>query len=163
MYNGDPREVDGMGFIVPAEGGLVCHEVVVIFEERESRRKGAGDQGTVLEEKSSTACEDTSRIVVVGSGQASKQGESTGRRQIDGEMFGIAPSFARFIESAAGQQQRARQHRRSDEYEEVRRIELERAKRDSDREGRAAEHGDGEAESDVLQKRGGRSRERAAG
>lgn len=55
-----------MGFIVPFEGGPVRDEVIVIHEERESRRKG--EQGKTLEEKSSSANENTSRILFVGFG-----------------------------------------------------------------------------------------------
>lgn len=152
-----------MGFIVPSEGGSIRYEVIVIFEERESRREG--DQGEVLEEKFSTAGKNTSRIVLVGSGQASKQGDPAGRRKVDGKMLRIASAFARFVpdESSAGQQQRERQHRRSDEYEEIRRVQLERTKRDSDCESRPVEHSNGEAELADRKERGGRSRGRAAG
>lgn len=40
LHNGDSREVDGMGFIVPFEGRPVCYEVIVIFEKCESWREG---------------------------------------------------------------------------------------------------------------------------
>jgi len=55
-----------MGFIVSFEGGLVRYEVIVIFEEREPRREGK--QGEIFKEKSSSASENTSRIILVGSG-----------------------------------------------------------------------------------------------
>lgn len=128
-----------MGFIVPSEGRSVRYEVIVIFEEREPQREGEGE---ILEEKFSTAGKNTSRIVPIGPRQASKQEEPPRRRKVDGKVLRIASAFARFVpnESSAGQQQREGQHRRSDEYEEIWRVELERTKRDPNRESCSVEH-----------------------
>jgi len=143
-----------MGFIVPSEGGSVRYEVIVILEKRESQREG--EQGEIFEEKFSTTGKNTSRIVLVGPGQASKQEESAGRCKVDGKMLRIASAFACFVpnESSAGQQQRERQHRRSDEYEEIWRVQLERTKRNSDRESCSVEHSNFEELAGWKERRG---------
>lgn len=64
--DGVSREVNGMGSPFSTEGGSVRDEVLPVLEEREPGERAGGEEERIIE------AEDTSWVLIVGAGQASK-------------------------------------------------------------------------------------------